>query len=291
MNFLSRKYLQTALIVIFLISTALLVISITDKENAEETYLQAQQIAGLTEEMTEQPRQTEPATEPAAEAEPETVPEETMPQTVWVPAAVEPDEYMEKLADTDLDALRQTNPDVVGWIFIPNSKVNYPIVQGEDNQYYLEHTWDNRKNSAGSIFLEASNGADLKDHRSILYGHNMANMSMFAVLHNYAGIRYAQMFPYVYLVTDEGVLRYEIYSTYKAEVDGKTYALNLDQRIMASFIKMTLEESELDLGIIPADTDRILTLSTCTGSYETRRVVHARLVMEEVAVKNDSSQG
>ena len=288
-----RKYLTAVMATVFLVSTALLIMSIADKEKAETSYQQAQQIAGLSGDAAaqpqlppEQPTPTAPETEPAEE----TVPVETEPRTMWVPAAVEADEHMRKLAETDLDALRQTNPDVVGWLFIPGSKVNYPIVQGDDNQYYLEHTWDNRKNNAGSIFLENTNAPDLTDHRSILYGHNMADMSMFAILHYYANIYYAQAYPYVYMVTDEGVLRYEIYSTYKAEVDSKTYALDLDARIMASFIKMTLDESELDLGIVPAATDRILTLSTCTGSYETRRVVHARLVMEEVEIKNDSPQ-
>lgn len=285
-----RKYLTVLLTAVFLVSTALLIRSTLDKSAADDSYLQAQQIAGLSGDT--QPAETA-ATQPPVpetEPEPETTPTETEPQTMWVPAAVEPDEHMEKLAETNLDALREVNPDVVGWIFLPGSQVNYPIVQGEDNQYYLEHTWDNQKNHAGSIFLEATNSADLTDCRSILYGHNMANMSMFAVLHYYAGIHYVQAYPYVYLVTDEGVLRYEIYSTYNADVDSKTYALNLDHRHMASFIKMTLEESELDLGIIPADTDRILTLSTCTGNYENRRVVHARLVMEEVEIKNDSPQ-
>ena len=293
-NHLVRKYLTVALVVIFLISTVLLVTSLIDKKTANESYLQAQQIAGLSDDVAAQsqmpPEELLP-TEPEMQPAEETVPAETQPQTTWVPAAVEADEYMLKLAETDLDALRRINPDVVGWIFIPGSKVNYPIVQGEDNQYYLEHTWDNQKNSAGSIFLEAMNGANLTDCRSILYGHNMANMSMFAVLHNYASIWYAQEYPYVYLVTDEGILRYEIYATYNAEVESQTYALNLNQRTIAAFIDMTLEESELDLGIVPADTDRILTLSTCTGNYETRRVVHARLVMEEVEIKKDSLQG
>lgn len=289
-----RKYLTVLLAAIFLISTALLISSSLDKKAANESYLQAQQIAGLA--ATERPEnppaateETEPVmqeTEPAAE----TVPAETQPQTVWVPGAVEEDEHMKNLAGIDLDALREVNPDVIGWIFMPNSQVNYPIVQGEDNQYYLEYTWNNQKSIAGSIFLEATNSADFSDCRSILYGHNMANMSMFAILHNYTTEYYIGKFPYVYLVTDEGVLRYEIYSTYKADVESKTYALNLDQRMMASFIQMTLDESELDLGITPADTDRILTLSTCTGNYESRRVVHARLVMEEVEIKNDSLQ-
>lgn len=287
-----RKYLTVLLAVVFVVSTVLLIRSNLDKENADESYLQAQQIAGLSQtaetEATEQTQPPAPETEPVTE--PETVPPETEPQMIWVPAYVEPDEHMEKLAGTDLKALREVNPDVVGWIYLPGSQVNYPIVQGEDNQYYLEHTWDNKKNSAGSIFLETTNSADFSDSRSILYGHNMANMSMFAVLHYYANEYYVKTFPYVYLVTDEGVLRYEIYSTYNADVTGKTYALELDHRHMASFIRMTLDESELDLGIIPADTDRILTLSTCTGNYDTRRVVHARLVMEQVEVKNDSPQ-
>lgn len=286
-----RKWLTGLLTMVFVFSTLFLIKNSLDREAADVSNVQAQQIAGLTQEAdktapTEQTEPTVPETEPPEE----TIPPETEPRTVWVPAAVEPDEHMEKLAQTDLNALREVNPDVVGWIYLPGSQVNYPIVQGEDNQYYLEHTWDNKSNYAGAIFLETTNSGDFSDNRSILYGHNMANMSMFAVLHYYAGIRYVQAYPYVYLVTDEGVLRYEIYSTYKAAVDSKTYALDLDRRIMASFIQMTLDESELDLGIIPADTDRILTLSTCTGNYETRRVVHARLVMEEVEVKNDSLQ-
>ena len=301
MKDLARKYLTVLLAAVFLISTALLVSSTLDKKKANETYQQAQQIAGLNGNGTVR-EETKPAAETefiAEETEPvqETVPVETEPRTVWVPAAVEEDDYMKNLASTDLDALREINPDVVGWIFLPNSQVNYPIVQGEDNQYYLEHTWNNQKSIAGSIFLEASNAPDFSDFRSILYGHNMANMSMFAILHNYTSEYYINSYPYVYLVTDEGVLRYEIYSSYKAAVDSKTYAIELDERMKASFIRMTVEESEVDVGIVPAETDRILTLSTCTGNYDTRRVVHARLVMEEVIIiseeigKNDSPQG
>ena len=282
-----RKYLTVLLVVVFVVSTGLLIKSKLDKKAAGESYLQAQQIAGLSGDTVAAETDATEQTLPTVPETQSTVPLETQPQTVWVPAAVEPDEHMENLAQTDLNALREVNPDVVGWIFLPGSQVNYPIVQGEDNQYYLEHTWDNQKNIAGSIFLEATNSPDLTDCRSILYGHNMINMSMFAILHYYANSYYVKQFPYAYLVTDEGVLRYEIYSTYQAAVDSKTYALELDHRHMPSFIQMTLDESEFDMGIVPADTDRILTLSTCTGDYGTRRVVHARLVMEEVEVKND----
>ena len=281
-----RKLLTVLLAAVFVVSTGLLIKSNLDKKVAGDSYVQAQQLAGLSDASGTAEAGNVEQTQPAVpETEPTVLPEV---RTVWVPAAVEPDEHMEKLAQTDLNALREVNPDVVGWIFLPGSQVNYPIVQGADNQYYLEHTWDGKKNIAGSIFLEATNSADLTDCRSILYGHNMANMSMFAVLHYYANEYYVKTYPYVYLVTDEEVLRYEIYSTYQTAVDSKTYALELDHRYMPSFIQMTLDEAEFDMGIVPADTDRILTLSTCTGDHGARRVVHARLAMEEVEVKNDS---
>lgn len=295
MNEKMRRILTILLAAVFVTSTALLIAHSLDTEAADHSYQQAQQIAGLAGEpaSTEEPAdETEPpATEEPTEESVPTVPVETEPRTQWVPAPVEEDEYMKKLAGTDLQALREVNPDVVGWILLPNTKINYPIVQGEDNQYYLEHTWDNQNRMAGSIFMEATNAADFSDFRSILYGHNMADLSMFGSLHNYASTYYWQRFPYVYLVTDEGVLRYEIYSSYKAAVDGPTYALNIEgDALKSSFIQMTLDESELDTGITPAVTDRILTLSTCTGNYDYRRVVHAKLTMVEVEIKNDSLQ-
>lgn len=290
-----RKILTVLLAAVFVVSTALLIAHGFDTEAADESYLQAQQIAGLAgesdgAEKTVSMEETEPPILGPAPAD-KAAPLETAPRTMWVPAPVEEDEFMKKLEGTNLDALREVNPNVVGWLFIPNTKINYPVVQGMDNQHYLEHTWNNKRNVAGSIFLEATNSRDFSDFRSIVYGHNMADSSMFGSLHRYSAIEYWKLYPYVYLITDEGILRYEIYSGYKAAVDSKTYILDLDgDRVKAAFIQMTLEESVLDTEIIPETTDRILTLSTCTGSSDYRWVIHARLVMEEVEIENDSPQ-
>jgi sortase B len=76
----------------------------------------------------------------------------------WVPA--EPDEedpHIRTLEEIDLAALREVNPDVVGWILIPDTVINYPLMQGADNNYYLKRTWDEKKNAVGSIFLEYLN--------------------------------------------------------------------------------------------------------------------------------------
>lgn len=268
-----RRLLHYLLLAVFLISTAFMLFQYFDNNEAEDSYSAAEELAKgpETEPQIEviQPDETEPLpTEPA--------------EILWVPAPVEEDDpYLEELSSTDLAALREVNPDVIGWITIPDSKIHYPLMQGEDNEYYLEHTWDNIPSASGSIFLECRNSADLTDFNTIVYGHNMRSGTMFASLHYFSYPDYFSARPYVYLVTDDGVLRYEIFSTYRAEVDSQTYGLSFHQQeTRENFIANALERSEIDTGIIPGITDRILTLSTCSGwGYETRWVVHARLKM------------
>ena len=296
MNEKMRKILTVVLAVVFVISSGLWINHSLDTAEAEDAYAEAQQLAvmGVPQEAEQEMLPTE---EPMLPQQSAMLPQQAArelaeakrTQTVWVPAAVEEDEYMKQLSKISLSALRAENPNVVGWIFLPNTAINYPIVQGEDNEHYLHYTWNNKKSVSGSIFLETTNASDFSDFRSILYGHNMADTSMFGALHRYSSADYWKIYPYVYLVTDEGVLRYEIYSSYNAEVTGKTYALDLDDRVKESFIRMTVDESVLETGIVPNVTDRLLTLSTCTGNYDYRRVVHARLVMVEETI-TDSPQ-
>lgn len=77
------------------------------------------------------------------------------------------------LLELNLAALRAVNPDVAGWIEIPGTELSYPIMQGVDNHYYLDHNWKQESNRGGSIFLEATCGADFSDFHTILYGHRM----------------------------------------------------------------------------------------------------------------------
>ena len=284
-----RKIIMILLAAVFAVSTALLIRHGFETATSTEANEAAAEIAA-------QPREnlTAKEREPNRPVPEETLPPEpvpTQPQMEWAVAPVEDDEYMKMLKDINLEALREKNPAVVGWIFIPDCKINYPIVQGEDNHYYLKHTWDNRQSAAGAIFMESTNEADFSDPRTILYGHNMSNSSMFSSLTRYDTEKNWKKYPYVYLVTDEGVLRYEIYSSYKAEVESGTYALELeDERYRSAFINMTKEEARYETGITPAVTDRLLTLSTCVGDAYARRVVHARLPMIQVEVKTDSPQ-
>lgn len=268
-----RKIAMCILILVFVVSTALSLRQFRDNAGGESAYQDAMEIA-MNSQTEEVPDETEPpATTPAAE-----------PVTVWEPAPVTDDPVMEEMAQINLAALRAANEDVLGWIRIPDTKIDYPLMQGEDNDFYLNHTWDKQPNSVGSIFLEYLNSPDLTDYNTIVYGHNMKNDSMFGQLENYALQHYWQAHPYVYIATVDGVFRYEVFAFFRAEVDSLTYSINPTQdETKAAFLKLSLENAWYDTGIAPELTDRILTLSTCTSaSYANRYVMQARLPMVEV---------
>lgn len=98
-----------------------------------------------------------------------------------------PEEERDHLPKIDFHGLRAINGDIVAWIQIPGIEVDYPVVQGEDNEHYLHYTFDGKENIAGSIFLDYRNRADFTDGKVILYGHNMQDGSMFSNLEKYQG--------------------------------------------------------------------------------------------------------
>lgn len=273
-----RKILAAALLAVCLISSAKVLAQWMAQGEGNDSYANAAAIAQsatLAATVSAPAGTAPPVTESPTQP---TVP----PEPVWIPAPVEDeDPNLAALSSIDLNALREVNPDVVGWIFLPNSLINYPLMQGDDNTFYLEHTWEGVENPYGSIFLETRNSPDLTDFNTILYGHNMLNGSMFAGLSYFAYQWHWDWNRYVYLVTDAGILRYEVFSSYTADVDSATYGLSFQQpETREEFIAIAVENSQIDTGITPAITDRIITLSTCTGlGYESRRVVHAYLKM------------
>lgn len=280
----NRKNLLTGiLLAVFLGSTAMFLYQQHAKIQSRDTYREAAEIAGLEAQST-QATETVATTEAAQIAtEPvQTEPAATQPQEVnWIPAPItEEDPCLSELTETDLDALRQYNADVIGWIQIPGTKINHPIVQGEDNQHYLKHLWNGSPSPVGAIFLESTNDPAMDAFYSILYGHNLNDGSMFGGLHHYEAQTFYDKYPYVYLVTDSGVFRYEVYAAHTVPVDSLIYAIEIQQeKTKERLISESLTDSEIETGIIPAVTDRILTLSTCDGNYDVRWVVHARLPM------------
>ena len=260
-----RNILRLILLAVFLVSTGLLLLQLRDNAGGEESYNTALAIATAdTKKESAPPAETEAA-----------VTEE------WVPEEITGDEHLEAMEEIDIAALQAVNPHVIGWIRVPDSNIDYPIVQGQDNDFYLKHTWDGTLNSVGSIFMEHRNTPDFTDYNTILYGHNMNDGSMFANVRRYNTEWYWERHPYVYIATEAGVFRYEVFSSYESSIEGKAYGLSFQQqKTKAEFLNNAIVKTAADRGIRPEMTDRILTLSTCSGLGQSNRwVLHARLKM------------
>ena len=276
-----KTIITIALAVILLVSGGMLIQKHGDYKSGDISYNEAESLAGTQE--IEEPEVPLSETPTAPEPEPEITPEPVIEEPyVWREAPVVGDAYMDVMAEVSLEELRETNVDVLGWISIPDTQINYPIMDGDDNSYYLNNTWDRKPSIVGSIFLECQNSSDLSDYNTLLYGHRMKNGSMFAALKYYDDAEYWREHPYVYIKDDYGVHRYEIFAAYEAAITSSTYRLGFDGESKQEFIDSALERSVIDTGVIPTINDRMLTLSTCTGrGYDTRWVVQARLEAAE----------
>lgn len=158
----------------------------------------------------------------------------------------------EDLPKIDFDGLRAMNGDIVAWIQIPGIGVDYPVVQGKDNDHYLHYTFDGKANKAGSIFLDYRNRADFTDSKVILYGHNMKDGSMFSNLKKFqdAGFRKEQGRVLIYLPGK--VLECEIVECRQVSVRDLVYEV--------------VKEEEKDI------PDQII-LSTCSSSAVRRLIL------------------
>lgn len=179
------------------------------------------------------------------------------------------------------EELKAQNEDVIGWIEIPDTEISYPLMQGDDDQYYLKHTFSGNKNSAGSIFVEYQNKPDLTDRHTIIYGHNMKNGSMFGGLKEYRNASYLVDHPMVYIDLEDGTHAYQIFSCYETPANSNTYTIGFasqpDGRY-EQFVQTLKNSSAYDTGIDVSKNDRVISLSTCTKRSENRFVVHAKRI-------------
>ena len=182
-----------------------------------------------------------------------------------------------------LNLLEAQNPDICGWINIPGTKnINYPILQGEDNDYYLDHEFTGGYLAAGSIFLDYRCDRDFNgNHNTVIYGHNMQNGMMFSEIISFLDERFFNENRYIYVYTDFGVYTYEIFAIYKADYTYKY--IETDFMTHADFVDFAYEMKSNSMyprdGIEFNENSRIITLSTCTnGLWRDRYCLQALLV-------------
>ncbi len=277
-----RKLIIILLIIIFLGSGIYLAVHTWQQRQALKDYEAARELAGLTRPIA--------TAAPTPDAVPDPTPEQSGGDAAASAPSAEPapepesgsaaNMYVQSLSSLSLEALREVDPNVVGWVDIPDTMLSYPVMQGKDNDYYLYHSWNGESNGVGAIFMDYRNSADFSDFNTILYGHRMGNGTMFHSLHDYKEEGHWEKFPSVFIVTDEGLREYEIFAAYEADAVKKhTYRLGLEEtEDQQAYIDYCLEQSDIDTGVVPVPGDNILTLSTCIragGFFETRWVVQA----------------
>jgi sortase B len=156
----------------------------------------------------------------------------------------------------DFAELRKINEDIVAWIQIPGIDVDYPVVHGEDNEYYLHHTFQKEANKAGSIFLDHRNRADFTEQRVIIYGHNMKDGSMFSNLKKYQDNAFQKESGTAYLYLPEKTLQLEIAACERVSMRDKAYALGYN---------------------MTCDWPEEIILSTCSSSSDIRLILRCRI--------------
>ena len=194
---------------------------------------------------------------------------------------VNDDRYKYVLSEEDYNKLYSINQDIKGWITVPNTSVNYPIVQTSDNSYYLHHNFNKEANDGGAIFIACENKNPFEDQNTVIHGHHMKDGSMFATLNKFKDIDFFKANKYIYISTKDTVRKYEIFSMYveRASVNPYEISFSSDEEYL-SYLKALSGKSiyGTDIGEFSAD-DKILTLSTCT--YEVndgRLLIHAKLI-------------
>lgn len=267
-----RKVLLLVAGAVFLFSAGMV-----SKHNAEMR-IGAAQAETVVQEVVTVVDVAEPAKPPAPQPTGQTA-EAVPPSAPDAAAAVE----VVKTApiQVDFDALCGKYPDVAAWLYCPDSPINYPVVQSEDNAYYLHRLLDGRKNSAGTLFMDYRNSPDLSDWNCIIYGHNMTNDSMFGTLTDYKSQAYFEAHPEMYLLTPERSFAITLMAGFTAAANDELYsAFSPDESERERLVNDWLAASDFYAGITPDEGDRLITLSTCSYEYDNARYVLVGILQE-----------
>lgn len=179
----------------------------------------------------------------------------------------------------DWDALKEINPDAAGWITIPGTSIDYPLLQGTDEEFYLHHDLFGGYNILGSLFLNHEAAPDLSDPHTIIYGHNMDEGQMFGRLSEYQSVDFWSQHQYVYIHTPKCTYVCVVYSAYTCRGGDGTYRIGFTKNTeeYSRWLQESKDSSLYDTGVMPGPDAQIFTLSTCTdsGSASDRFVVQA----------------
>lgn len=178
----------------------------------------------------------------------------------------------------DWKALKKVNPDVQGWLYQKGTVINYPVVQGTDNDTYLHTRFDKQWSGGGTLFVDCRMEKDFKGFNSIIYGHHMKDGSMFRSIRGYTKEDgYYDKHKTLELATPHGNYHLVVFSAFITKAtDEDTYKMTYDEAEKQAYIDRAWERSELPITKDSVDVtknDRLVTLSTCAYDYEEARYI------------------
>lgn len=190
------------------------------------------------------------------------------------------DQQLEQMR-ASLTSLREINDDVFGWIYVEGTRINYPILLGSDNDYYLDHSYNNNYLPIGSIFLDYTTKSPItENYNTVIYGHNVAAGNM--MFHDMTKFLNEDFFysAKIYIYTMEGVYIYQPVSVYQTTAEYQYFRTEFGSE--ASFLEFAgevLGNSKFPTDAALSAGDTMITLSTCTnGAANGRYALHAKLV-------------
>ncbi|WP_018752960.1 class B sortase [Paenibacillus sanguinis] len=172
----------------------------------------------------------------------------------------------------DFEQLRLVNPDVTAWITAEESVIDYPVVQGADNEYYLNHLFTRAPNKLGSLFVDYRTPGDFTARNTIIYGHNMKDGSMFSSLTKYKDQEYFETHPTMKLYTPDGAYTIELFAGIVADGDYEFIRYQFtDNEDFMSYTAALREESTFQAEVEIEANDRIVALCTCSYEFNNAR--------------------
>lgn len=188
----------------------------------------------------------------------------------------------EDLLSVDFTNLLDKNNEVVGWIEIPYTNINYPFVQHKDNFFYLTHSFDNSYNSAGWLYLDYRNKIDSIDTNTIIYAHGRVDGTMFGSLKNILTDEWFQKDKHIIKISTLSYnYLFEIFSAYHIKTTNDYLTTNFDNTSSyQEFLDIIKGRSMVDFSTTVSTENKIITLSTCYNNSE-KMVVHGKLIKQE----------
>lgn len=192
----------------------------------------------------------------------------------------------ETIFTVDFEKLKEMNSETVAWIrFDEPSQISYPVVKGPDNSKYLNTTFEGKRNSAGTLFVDVDNSGDFTDRNTFIYGHNMKNGSMFGQLRKYKNKDFGKEHPYFYIYTPDGKeSTYQVFAVSVVKDTSESYKkwYNTDDEF-TDYIKYIRSIAGYKTDVEVSADSKIVSLSTCTNvSDDERLLVHGVRIHESL---------